>query len=196
MEYCKTQSARVKRNFRKLDAECKFVSSLGSDLNVIIYYLLGGLVSLRLVLLQLLTLAVFLPATAHAQWFGPKNLEDCVLDKMKGQQPNMLGVARAACLKQFPQEVLLTEEYVKSTWCETNADSIEACVTLKDGYKITKAEAVFSRSGCGTADSNSAPFDATAEAKLPTFGSTYKFPVSNADSYRCGRFLFYGYKRP
>ena len=152
--------------------------------------------SIRLILLQVLMLAGFLPTTAHAQWFGPKNLEDCVLNKMKGQQPNMVGIARAACLKQFPQEVLLTEEYAKSTWCETNADSIGACVTLKDGYKITRAEAVFSRTGCETSDSGSALFEATVEGKLPTFGSTYKFSVSNAGSYNCGRFLFYGYKKP
>lgn len=196
MGYCKTQPTRIKRNSWKLDTKSNFASSIGPDSKVKIHYLMGGLVSLRLVLLQVLTLAVISPTTAHAQWFGPKNLEDCVLDKMKGQQPNMVGIARAACLKQFPQEILLTDEYAKSTWCETNADSIEACVILKDGYKITKAEAVFSRSSCETADSNSASFEATAEAKLPTFGSTYKFPVSNANSYKCGRFLFYGYKKP
>ena len=152
--------------------------------------------SIRFVLLQVLMLTGFSSATVHAQWFGPKNFEDCVLDKMKGQQPNMVGIARAACLKLFPQEVLLTEEYAKSTWCETNADSIGVCVTLKDGYKITRAESVFSRTSCETSDSGSSSFEATVEAKLPTFGSTYKFPVSNGDSYKCGRFLFYGYKKP
>ena len=143
-----------------------------------------------------ITVAIFAPFAAQAQWFGPKNLEECVLDKMKGQPPNMVGIARAACLKLFPQEALLSEDEAKSTWCETNPDSIEACVTLKDGYKITKAIAVFSQSKCEGADLNFFSANVNAEAKLPMFGSTYKFPLANANSYKCARFMFYGHKRP
>jgi hypothetical protein len=153
-------------------------------------------VFLRLFLIELLALALLTPMPARSQWFGPKNLEECVLEKMKGQPPNMVGIARAACLKQFPLEVLLAEDDAKSTWCETNSDSIEACVTLKDGYKITKAVAAFSRSTCESGDINSTSADATVEAKLPLIGSTYKFPLANASMYRCARFMFYGYKKP
>lgn len=151
---------------------------------------------LRLLPVQLLILALLSPIAAQAQWFGPKNLEECVLEKMKGQPPNMVGIARAACLKQFPQEILLADDEAKSTWCETSPDSIEACVTLKSGYKITKAIAVFSRSSCGAAEANSTSTDATVEAKLPLYGSTYKFPVENANLYHCARFMFFGYKKP
>ena len=151
---------------------------------------------MRLLPVQFLVLALFLPIAAWAQWFGPKNLEECVLEKMKGQPSNMVGIARAACLKQFPQEVLLTDDDAKSTWCETNRDSIEACVTLKSGYKITKAIAVFSRASCESRETDSTSTDATVEAKLPLYGSTYKFPVENANLYKCARFMFYGYKKP
>ena len=150
--------------------------------------------SLNLLKLAVITIALFAPSAAQAQLFGPKNREECILDKMKGQPPNMVGIASAACLKLFPQEALLSEDEVKSTWCETNPDSIEACVTLKDGYKITKAIAVFSGSKCEGADPNL--FSADVEAKLPMFGSTYKFPVANANSFKCARFMFYGHKRP
>jgi len=150
----------------------------------------------RVFSIQLLVLVLLSPTIARAQWFGPKNLEECVLEKMKGQPPNMVGIARAACLKQFPQEILLADDDAKSTWCETNPSSIEACVTLKSGYKITKAIAVFSRSSCESPEVNSTSTDATVEAKMPLYGSTYKFPVENANLYKCARFMFYGYKKP
>ncbi len=35
---------------------------------------------------------------------GPSNYEDCVLDKMKGQNKTMISVARKVCEKRFPYE--------------------------------------------------------------------------------------------
>lgn len=86
-------------------------------------------------------LLIFGTSNANAQIFGPKNLEECIFEKMKGQAPNMAGVARTACLKSFPQETLLTEQ-VTSTWCDSADDSISACFKIvKPEYKIARAEA-------------------------------------------------------
>jgi hypothetical protein len=130
---------------------------------------------------------------ANAQYWGIKTFEECLLEKMKGQPPNMISIARVACLKQFPQERLLSEEEAQSTWCETTNESISACVKQKSGIKITKAMATFSRAPCESADPNN-PYmgNQTAIAKLPFFGSTYKFEIENASQYKCARFTFYG----
>lgn len=152
-------------------------------------------VGARFSLVVISILLAWLPFNLAAQLFGPKNFEECVLDKMKGQSPNMIGIARAACYKQFPSERLLTEDEAQSTWCETTYDSISACVKLKDGAKITKAMANFSRASCESANLTDNMFsgDQMAEAKIPFFGSTFKFELKNASQYKCARFLFYGY---
>lgn len=192
MGYCTTEFKGNALDPRKLTCFHSERLSLDSTFS----HIFGATMLLRLLPLHIAALVLLSPAAAWAQWFGPKNLEECVLEKMKGQPPNMVGIARAACLKQFPEEVLLADEVVKSTWCETNTDSIEACVTLKSGYKITKAVAVFSQSNCDSPDVNSTLTDSTVEAKLPLYGSTYKFPLASANLYKCGRFMFYGHKKP
>ena len=40
-------------------------------------------------------------SSALAGIFGPSNFEECVLEKMKGQAPNLMYMARAACVKAF-----------------------------------------------------------------------------------------------
>ena len=140
-----------------------------------------------------LTVAASLPS--HAQFFGPKNFEDCVLEKMKGQPPNMVQIARAACLREFPPERLLSSEEADATWCATTDESISACVKLKPGAKVSKAMANFSRAPCESANLTDNMFsgDQFADAKVPLFGSTFKFETKNAGQYKCARFMFYGY---
>jgi hypothetical protein len=133
---------------------------------------------------------------ANAQFFGPKNLEECILEKMKGQAPNMASVARTACLKSFPQEILLNDQQVTSTWCDGTDDAISACVTAKPEYKVTRAEATFVRVKCDAPEANFFQPDLEVSATPPLFGSTYKFPVKDARLYKCARFSFYGYKKP
>ena len=53
-------------------------------------------------LLPLLFLMLLIGGFAAAGLSGPRNYEDCVLDKMKGQQPTMLAFARDACRDKFP----------------------------------------------------------------------------------------------
>ena len=141
-------------------------------------------------------ITAFVASPASAQIFGPKNLEECILEKMKGQAPNMAGVARKACLKSFPQEILLNDQQVTSTWCDGTDDTISACVTVKPEYKVTRAEATFVRAKCDTPEANFFQPDLEVSTTPPLFGSTYKFSVSNARLYKCARFNFYGYRKP
>jgi hypothetical protein len=41
---------------------------------------------------------------ANADWFGPDNYEECVLEKMKGQPKEMMWTAQTACEKKFSFE--------------------------------------------------------------------------------------------
>ena len=150
------------------------------------------IVNLRIFVALLLTLIAH---PASAQLFGPKNYEECMLEKMKGQAPNMTSIARVACLRTFPQEVELSEHEATSTWCETSDNSISACVVLKDGYKITKATGSFMRAACGSGEIGFFSSDENATATPPMFGSTYKFLLKDARSYKCARVTFYGYKK-
>lgn len=140
--------------------------------------------------------AAFGSSHASAQLFGPKNIEECILEKMKGQAPNMAPVARAACLKSFPQEVLLNDQQVTSTWCDGTDDTISACVTVNPEYKVTRAEALFTRAKCDSPEANFSWPDLEVSTSPPLFGSTYKFSVNNARLYKCARFIFYGYRKP
>lgn len=44
-------------------------------------------------------------ASVSAGWFGPDNYDDCVLEKMKGQETKAAIIhARKACRKKFPEK--------------------------------------------------------------------------------------------
>lgn len=55
-----------------------------------------------------LSLLVVFPHCAIAGWFGPDNYEECMLDKMKGQDRSMRGIANNACLSMFPRPMQIT----------------------------------------------------------------------------------------
>lgn len=55
-----------------------------------------------------LSLLVVFPHHAIAGWFGPDNYEECMLEKMKGQDKSMRGVANNACLAMFPKPMEIT----------------------------------------------------------------------------------------
>jgi hypothetical protein len=141
-------------------------------------------------------IAAFNSSPVSAQFFGPKNYDECMLEKMKGQAPNMASIASRACLQTFPREILLGEPAVTSTWCGSSDDTISACATVKPEYKVTRAEAIFTRAKCDSPDANFFQPDFEASVAAPLFGSTYKFPVKDARLYPCARFSFYGYKKP
>jgi len=141
-------------------------------------------------------MAAFNSPPVNAQFFGPKNYEECMLEKMKGQAPNMASIASRACLQSFPREILLSDPVVTSTWCDGSDDTISACATVKPDYKVTRAEAIFTRAKCDSPESNFFQPDVEVSTTPPLFGSTYKFSVKDARLYQCARFNFYGYKKP
>ena len=76
-----------------------------------------------------LTTFLLATGTSYAGVFGASNYEECVLDKMKGQDRSMIYTARAACAKAFPQEELIDKGLVDGEWCKSNGNEQKYCIT-------------------------------------------------------------------
>ena len=128
--------------------------------------------------------------------FGPSNYEECVLDKMKGQTPNMMSLAKAACLKAFPDEPtenVIPQDLIKYTWCKSEYNSVAVCIEqAPPKAKITKVEGVFFEDACDAALQPKPGVKATAEK--PWYGTTYKFELPPAKR-GCAYFTFYGVEK-
>ena len=139
---------------------------------------------------------VLTATSSFAGVFGPSNFEECVLDKMKGQAPNMMYMARAACLKAFPDEpteVVIANDRIKYTWCKSEYNSVAVCIDqTPPKVKITKVEGVFFEDDC---DAKQQPKPGvTATAEKPWYGSTFKFELPAAKR-GCAYFTFYGIEK-
>lgn len=128
-------------------------------------------------------------SSVQAAWLGPDNFDECVLEKMKGQQPNMIGVARSACRVQFPEEILLTEGIhyrkgqIRYSWCDTSQNNITICIDENStNYKVTKLVIKLTKEPC---DSTNVQIDNEIEAKPPMFGSKYVVGVPDARAFKC-----------
>lgn len=128
--------------------------------------------------------------------FWPSNYEECVLDKMKGQAPNMLHIAKAACLKAFPEEPpesIIDNVRIKHTWCKSEYNSVAVCIQqVPPKVKLTKVEGVFFEDDCNAQQQTKPGVTATAET--PWFGTTYKFELPAAKR-GCAQFTFYGVEK-
>lgn len=97
----------------------------------------------------IMSLAIMNSATAG--WFGPDNYEECVVDKMKGQDKSMLKMVEKACAVKYPKPVSIAEyagfgdnKEIKLDW---KGDEV---LILKNDttYEITEVIMVFSRKKC------------------------------------------------
>lgn len=136
---------------------------------------------------------------AQAGWFGPSNFDDCVLEKMRGQAPNMIGVARSACRAQFPEEILLQEGIhykkgqIKNSWYNTSKDTITISIDEnKTDYKVTRVVIKPMKEPC---DSPNLRVDDEVEAKSPMFGSKYVADVPDASVIKCAVIEIWGKKK-
>lgn len=138
---------------------------------------------------------LFYPLVAFAGIFGPSNFEECVLDKMKGQSPNMISLARAACKKAFPDrpvETIIDHDRIKYEWCGSGSGSQAVCIEKKPGnLKITKVEGIFFEDAC---DKTQTKAGIVATAEEPLFGTTYKFDIPPGNK-KCAVFTFYGFEK-
>ncbi|MCP4021011.1 MAG: hypothetical protein GY729_04140, partial [Desulfobacteraceae bacterium] len=90
----------------------------------------------------------------EAGWLSkPKNFEECVLEKMKGQDKSMRPFAIKACRKLFPEEKKITADFdlqnIEFIWSAASPSQIE--LTIKENnseYRISKCEVFFSLKKC------------------------------------------------
>lgn len=129
---------------------------------------------------------LLLPSMVWANFFGPDNYEECVLEKMKGQNKGMIYTARKACEKKFPYEKTL-EYYKEKIEIHWYSDTSSLNITIKENYgdyKITRYKAKFSEKKCKDIKLAS---DYTLE-KTFKFKSSLKsssIALKNASQYQC-----------
>ncbi len=109
----------------------------------------------------------------YAGWFGPDNFDDCVLEKMKGQDNSMMRSAQRACEQVFPH-VRRLYEYENNTVTEWNTmegkDGLVKGINLwliapNDQYRIVRVVASFSEKDCGFSYTNDYKINAVFEFK-------------------------------
>jgi hypothetical protein len=125
------------------------------------------------------------PLSAFAGWFGPDNYEDCVLEKMKGQNKAMISTARKACEKQFPYEKELYgyHDNIEIGWF---SDASRLYLRIENNYgeyTVTKYKANFSKKQCDETKTSS-DYTLTKTFVFST-GKSASVSVENAGEYKC-----------
>jgi hypothetical protein len=124
----------------------------------------------------------------RGNFFGPDNYGECVLDKMKGQNEEMIFTANQLCEKKFPYEKALgnyTDE-IEISWY-TDQNSLNLSIIENYGeYEITRYKASFSEKKCEDVKS---PDDYTLEATFKFKKGTKSASISlkNSNKYQCMR---------
>ena len=138
---------------------------------------------------------IFVPMVGLAGWFDPDNYEDCVLEKMKGQDRGLISTARKACRYQFPKEIELQGQWgnVDIMW-KWSDSSLIAEITRNDSeYEVTRFKAIFSTVPC---DKQKSPSDhlLTKTFVFSKGGKIFDFTgeqniasviVDNVSQYKC-----------
>lgn len=145
---------------------------------------------------------IFAPMAGLAGWFDPDNYEDCVLEKMKGQERFLINTARKACRNEFPAEVELGWPEIADidTAWTTSGSSIVFEITKNDSkYTVTRIRALFSTKPCREEKAKDEvttveTFVFPEEEGMFGFGGNPKASASvdNASQYNCysGRTLW------
>lgn len=139
----------------------------------------------------LIFIALLVHSTSFAGIFGPSSFEECVLEKMKGQQQSMLRWAQDACLKKFPPEPV--ENFISIdngdwTWSQQGGTITVSVIRRPKGTKLVRAEAIFYEKCEG--QQTYPGVQATAEKSM--FSDTFEFAVNKNRNFGCARVNFIG----
>lgn len=101
----------------------------------------------------LLTCLLTSPQAALAwDFWGPSSFEECMLEKMKGQEASQRKYAYRVCSQRFPQEVTIPPDKITYTWnIEEDwrgRDVITITVSSSVGYSPSRAEIFFANEYC------------------------------------------------
>lgn len=130
--------------------------------------------------------------------FGPSNYQECVVEKMKGQDRSIIWRVEDACEIAFPYETEVSvkdENYLSWAWELRGSSRVALLITKNETvYKITRAKLLFFEGECNAVPTQNAK-TAHADLVAPTFGSEFVAPVSSPGAYRCAAAKFWGKRR-
>lgn len=121
-----------------------------------------------------------------AAFWDADNFDECVLNKMKGQNEKMLGHARGACRRLFPKEVDITShlELAKPKWSTTaNRISVEVPNYFAE-IMNTRFAALLTKGDCD-AESFPKPEAISVEFKFSNKEGKSSLSLRNANEYNC-----------
>ena len=140
---------------------------------------------------------LFFPFTSQARFFGPSNFEECVVDKMKGQDIRMRGMVEDACEIKFPFEKDISGYFsAKNVVGGIFHDGFnilqEGVLVLdfvnKSKYKITSGVYLLTLSECDESDGFK-KFEEVSLTPSPNNNSQLVGKVSEAyKNSKCGKF--------
>ncbi len=151
-------------------------------------------------MLSVLSLFLALSAGPSHAWnpFGSANYEECVVDKMKGQDRSMTWRVQDACEIKFPYEHevdLRDADNFRWTWeLRPNNQVALLLATNETVYAITRAKLLLFEGECNTTPAPNAK-SAHADLVAPRFGSEFVAPLSSPGTYRCAVAKFWGKRR-
>lgn len=139
---------------------------------------------------------------ANAGWLGgPSNLEECMLERMKGQNstPFVIATVRKACERDFAVQIDMNQ--IKVEWAVGSATETQVNITRNDSdFAVTKVVVDFSRAACDKAKDEDfnvrgeATFTGWIPGAAPKTSAAVAFPQElNQSSLQCMRtFAAYG----
>jgi len=148
----------------------------------------------------IITISFILMSNAICRVFGPSNYDECMLEKMKGQQNNMRSFAENSCEIEFPMEKLLNTDIwsqylsnstsyaeIKYEYKKVKKDYIDVNITNNSNYKISKIR-VITKDNC---DKKYITLD-NVEVVTSSATTTFTAKVQDASQIKCVEVLFYG----
>jgi len=122
---------------------------------------------------------------------GPSNYDECMVERMKGQERYMYSTVRKSCEREF--EVKLQKKYlVDLNWVDTASSGVVVSIAKNNSeYEVTKAILIFSMKSCE--ESKDADFKIQAEAVFSSWipgksaGEKADVKLESAYSVKCFR---------
>ena len=127
---------------------------------------------------------------------GADNYEDCVLEKMQGQDRSVLRMAEETCEKQFPYETKLYRysDDIDVNWTNNLVSIILDINENRGKYQVTKYEASFSKNDCESSKDDD--FKTKKTFIFPTNKNTTSAEKNFGEGdYQCMRTLYIWGKR-
>jgi hypothetical protein len=160
----------------------------------------GNRVALTLSSFALQVFWLLVAASPANAWeiFGPSNYEECVVEKMKGQDKSMVWRVEEACEIKFPFERetgLRDGENFKWNW-ELRPNGKVALLIAKNDtvWSITRAKLLLFEGDCNAVPAPNAR-SAHADLVASVFSSELTASLSSPGTYSCAAAKFWGKRR-